>query len=143
MAHEHEELIRRMFDEIINAGNLDAADELMAPDFLDHGPMGDMHGVEAFKQMVAMWRAAVPDVHCAVETVFSDGDKVAWLVHTTGTHTGEMMGIAPTGARFDLVSSNIAIVRDGRAVEHWSEQSMFQFMQQIGALPLPDTAPAA
>jgi predicted ester cyclase len=138
----HEELIRRIFDRVINEGNIDAADELMAEDFLDHGPMGDMHGVAAFKEMVAMWRAAVPDVHCEVEGVFSDGENVAWLVRTTGTHTGEMMGIPPSGQRIDLVSPNIARVRGGRAVEHWADQSMFQFMQQIGAIPQPDAAPA-
>ena len=62
-----EQLVQRIFDEIINSGNLDAADELMTEDFVDHGPMGTMEGVGAFKEMVAMWRAAVPDVHCAVE----------------------------------------------------------------------------
>jgi predicted ester cyclase len=136
----HEELIQRIFDEIINRGNADAVDELMSEDFVDHGPMGDMRGREAFKQMVAMWRTAVPDVHCAVEGVFSEGDMVAWLVRTTGTHTGEMMGMPPSGNRIELVSPNIGRVRDGQAVEHWADQSMFQFLQQIGALPAPGAA---
>jgi predicted ester cyclase len=136
----HDELIRRIFDQVINEGNLDAADELFTEDFVDHGPMGDSHGIEAFKQMVAAWRTAVPDVHCEVTDVFSDGDKVAWLVRTTGTHTGEMMGMPPSGRSIDLVSPNIGYIRDGRAAEHWADQSMFQFMVQIGAIPLP--APA-
>jgi predicted ester cyclase len=139
----HEELIRRIFDEIINAGNAGAVDELMTEDYIDHGPMGDLHGTEAFKQVVAMWRSAVPDVHCAVEDLFSSGDMVAWNVRTTGTHTGEMMGIPPTGRRIELLSPNIGRVRDGRASEHWADQSMFQFLQQIGAIPQPDAAPAA
>jgi predicted ester cyclase len=139
----HEELISRIFDEIINAGDVDAADELMTEDFIDHGPMGEMHGSEAFKQVVGMWRSAVPDVHCAVEDLFSNGEMVAWNVRTTGTHTGEMMGIAPTGKRIELLSANIGRVRDGRAAEHWSDQSMFQFLQQIGAIPEPGAAPAA
>src|SRR5947209_7988574 len=121
----HDELIRRIFDEVINAGNLDAADELMAEAFVDHGPMGRMEGVPAFKQLVAMWRAAVPDVHCEVHTVLSDGDMAAWLVDVTGTHTGEMMGIPPSGKPIHLVSPNIGRIRDGRAVEHWADQSMF------------------
>jgi predicted ester cyclase len=82
----------------------------------------------------------VPDVHCAVENVFSQGDMVAWLVRTTGTHTGEMMGMPPSGKRIELVTPNIGRVRNGRAAEHWADQSMFQFLQQIGALP--QTAPA-
>jgi len=137
----YEELIRRIFDDVINNGNLDAADELFTEDFVDHGPMGEMHGVPAFKEMVAMWRAAVPDVRCTVEGLFSEGEMAAWLVRVTGTHTGEMMGIPPTGRAIDLVSPNIGRMRDGRAAEHWADQSMFQFLQQIGALEQP-AAPA-
>jgi hypothetical protein len=40
----------------------------------------------------------------------------AWNVRVTGTHTGDMMGIAATG------------------------RSMFQFLTQIGALPPPPSA---
>jgi predicted ester cyclase len=138
----HEELIRQIFDRIINDGNVDAADELMTDDFVDHGPMGDLD-LDGFKQMVAMWRSAVPDVHCAVEGLFSEGDMAAWIVRVTGTHTGEMMGIPPSGNRIELLSPNIGRVRDGRAAEHWADQSMFQFMQQIGAIPQPGAAPAA
>jgi predicted ester cyclase len=139
---QHAELIQRIFDEIINAANLDAADELMTEDYVDHGPIGTTHGVEAFKEMVAMWRSAVPDVHCTVEGLFSDGEMAAWLVRTTGTHTGEMMGIPPSGNRIELLSPNIGRMRDGRAAEHWADQSMFQFLTQIGAIPQPGAASA-
>jgi predicted ester cyclase len=132
----HEQLIQRIFDEIINDGNVDAADELMTEDFVDHGPMGDQNR-DDFKQLVTMWRTAVPDVHCAVEDIFSEGDNVAWIVRVTGTHTGEMVGIPPSGRSIELVSPNIGRVRDGRAAEHWADQSMFQFLSQIGAIPVP------
>src|SRR5262245_17280793 len=138
---DHELLIRRMFDEVINAGNLELADELFATDFVDHGPMGEIRGVAAFKELVATWRAAVPDVHCAVENLFESGDMVAWNVRVSGTHTGEMMGIPPTGRSFAYVTPNIARIESGRAVEHWADQGMFQFLTQIGVLESA-TAPA-
>jgi predicted ester cyclase len=74
--------------------------------------------------------------------VFGEGDMVAWNVRTTGTHTGEMAGIPPTGRRIELLSPNIGRVRDGRAAEHWADQSMFQFLQQVGAIPEPGAAAA-
>src|SRR5215213_4244891 len=80
-------ILRRMFDEVINKGNLGVADELFAEDFVDHGPMGDISGREGFKQLVAQWRAAVPDVHCELDNIIVDGDMAAWTVRTTGTHT--------------------------------------------------------
>jgi ketosteroid isomerase-like protein/predicted ester cyclase len=137
---EAENKLRRMFDEVINAGRLDVADELFADDFVDHGPMGDIAGREAFKGLVSGWRAAVPDVHCEVEDVSVVGDRASWIVRTTGTHTGDGLGFPATGKRFETVSANIGIFRDGKAVEHWSEQGMLSMLTQIGMLPTP--APA-
>src|SRR4051794_6163027 len=130
-------LVTRIFDEIINDGNFDAADELFSEDFVDHGPMGDIEGRDAFKALVAQWRSAVPDVHCTVDEVIADGDMVAWLVRTTGTHTGDALGFPATGKRFETVSSNMGRMVNGRAVEHWSEQGMMPMMMQLGLIPAP------
>ena len=137
---EAETILRRMFDEIINQGRLDVADEMFAEDYVDHGPMGDLAGRDAFKQLVAQWRAAVPDVHCEIDTVVAEGDLCAWLVRATGTHTGDALGFPATGRRFETVSANIGRFRDGRAAEHWSEQGMFPMLAQIGVVPVPAAA---
>ena len=134
-------LVERLFDEVINRGNLEVADELLASDYVDHGPMGEMRGIEAFKEIVRMWRAAVPDVNCAIENWFESGEMAAWNVHVTGTHTGEMMGIPATGRSFDYVTPNIARFANGKPTEHWADQGMFQLLTQIGALEQP--APAS
>jgi predicted SnoaL-like aldol condensation-catalyzing enzyme len=128
------ELVRRIFDEVINAGNVDAIDELMAEDFVDHGPMGDMDR-QAFKGLVGQYRAAVPDLHCAVDHLIQEGDTVGWLVHTTGTHTGDQLGFPATNKSFETLSANIGVMRDGKAVEHWAEQGMFPMLMQLGVLP--------
>jgi predicted SnoaL-like aldol condensation-catalyzing enzyme len=129
--------LRRMFDEVVNAGRLEVVDELFAEDFVDHGPMGDVPGREGFKQVVARWREAVPDVHCEVSHVVSDGELAGWLVHTTGTHTGDGLGFPATQRGFTTVSANIGRFRDGLAVEHWAEQGMFPMLVQLGVLPAP------
>ena len=127
--------LQRMFDEIVNQGNIDAADELFAEDFVDHGPMGDVEGREAFKAMIRQWRSGVPDVHCQVENVIVDGDRAAWLVRTTGTHTGDGLGFPATGKSFETLSANLGRFRDGKAAEHWSEQGLFPMLTQLGLLP--------
>jgi ketosteroid isomerase-like protein/predicted ester cyclase len=135
-----EAFLRRMFDEIINEGRLEVVDEMFAEDFVDHGPLGDQAGRDAFKQMVARWRDAVPDVHCDIDSVIAQGDLCAWLVRSTGTHTGDALGFPATGRRFETVSANVGRFRDGRAAEHWAEQGMFPMLAQIGVLAMP--APA-
>jgi ketosteroid isomerase-like protein len=141
-AGEAEAVLRRMFDEVINQGRLDVADELFAEDFLDHGPMGDVAGREAFKGLIRQWRDAVPDVHCEIDTVLVEGDLCAWVVRTTGTHTGNGLGFPATNRRFETVSANIGRFRDGKAAEHWAEQGMFPMLVQIGIVPTPTGVPA-
>ena len=137
---EQQDLVQRLFDEIINAGNLDLADELFAPDYVDHGPMGELRGIEAFKDLVRMWRAAVPDVHCTIENWFESGEMAAWNVRVTGTHTGDMMGIPASGRSFEYVTPNIGRFAGGKPAEHWADQGMFQFLTQIGVLEQPQQA---
>ncbi len=130
-------IVERMFEEIINKGRLDVADELFTEGYVDHGPMGDLAGREEFKAMVGRWRSAVPDVHCEVDNFIVDGDNIAWTVRTTGTHTGDALGFPATGKSFETVSANIGRLKDGQAVEHWAEQGMFSFLVQIGVIPAP------
>ena len=127
--------LHRIFDELINEGRMEVADELFAEDFVDHGPMGDTHGREAFKAMVGQWRSAVPNVPCTLENIFAEGDLAGWVVRTTGTHSGDALGFPATGKPFETLSANVGRFRDGLAVEHWSEQGMFPFLMQIGVLP--------
>lgn len=129
------QLVRRIFDEIVNQGHIDAVDELIAEEFLDHGPMGDLQGREAFRATISAWLSAVPDVHCEVDNLIEEGDTVGWTVHTIGTHTGEGLGFPATGKRFKTVSANIGRFKNGQAVEHWAEQGMFPMLMQLGMLP--------
>jgi hypothetical protein len=76
-------------------------------------------------------------VHCEVDHVVSDGDLAGWLVHTTGTHTGDGLGFTATQRPFATVSANIGRFRDGLAVEHWAEHGMFPMLVQLGVLPAP------
>ena len=85
--------------------------------------------------MIAAWLSAFPDARCTISTVLAEGDLVAWVVHTTGTHAGEGLGVPPTGRRIDTLSANIGRIRGGQAIEHWSEQGMLATLQQIGVVP--------
>jgi predicted ester cyclase len=130
-------LLQRIFQEVINEGRLDVIDELFDDGFVDHGPMGDQPGRAAFKAAVAAWRSAVPDVRCEIDHVIEQGDVAAWLVHTTGTHTGDGLGFPATGRTFETVSANFGRFENGRAVEHWSEQGMLPMLVQIGIMQAP------
>ena len=135
MAHDPKKLVGRMFDEVINQRQVDRIDEFFDPDFVDHGPGIDLHGREEFRAAITAWLGAVSDLRCEVSHLIADGDTVAWVVHSTGTHTGDSLGFPATGKRFDTLSANVGIVRNGKAVEHWAEQGMLAMLQQIGVMP--------
>src|SRR4051794_26694071 len=68
--------------------------------------------------------------NCEISHVIQDGDLVAWLVQTTGTHTGDGLCFPATGKRFETVSANFGRFEGGVAVEHWSEQGMLPMLLQ-------------
>jgi predicted ester cyclase len=134
-------VITRIFEEVVNQRREAAIDELFTEDFVDHGPTGDLAGREAFRASVQQWLGAFSDLHCEVSQIVVEGDMAAWVVHTTGVHTGDTLGFPATGRRIDTLSPNLGRVRDGKAVEHWSEQGMLAMLVQLGILP--EMAPPA
>jgi predicted ester cyclase len=97
-------LVRRFVEEVLNGGNLDAIDELMAPDYLDHGtPTGKYAGREGHKRSIAKQLAASSDLRFHIEEQIAEGDKVVSWVIGSGTHDRErFMGLAPTGTRITM-----------------------------------------
>src|SRR4028118_1849686 len=65
---ENKALARRVLEEMFNKGNLDAADELLAPDYVDHDPAmpEDVHGPEGFKEYVGAYRSAFSALHLEI-----------------------------------------------------------------------------
>ena len=60
---------------------------------------------------------------------------VAGRMTTTGTHTGEFMGIPATGKRVSFTEIHIVRIANGKAVEHWGNQDDMGMMQQLGVIP--------
>ena len=75
---ENKALARRVLEEMFNKGNLDLADEVFAPDYVDHDPAmpEDIRGPEGFKEYVSIFRTAFPDIHLEIEDQVAEGDKV-------------------------------------------------------------------
>ncbi len=124
----------RIYEDIFNNGDLDAIDELLADDFVEHEelPPGIPQGKEAPRAMTSMMRGAFPDFHASVEEMLQDGNKVITRARFSGTHKGEFMGIPPTDKRFDISVIDIIEFRDGKAVAHWGVMDMAGMMGQLG-----------
>ena len=112
-------LMRRFVEEVLNQGNLDAIDELLAPDYVDHGvPQGNYAGREGLKRSIAKQLAASSDLHFHIEEQIAEGDKVITWIIGSGTHDRErFLGLVPTGERMTMEFITISRVVDGKIVE--------------------------
>ncbi len=135
-AEENKALARRVLEEMFNKGNLDVADDLLAPDYVDHDPAmpEDIHGPEGFKQYVGAYRSAFPDLHLEIEEQIAEGDLVATRWTGTGTHDGELAGIPPTGKRVTLPGMEIVRISGGKLVEGWEGYDSMTMMRQLGVM---------
>src|ERR671921_1770592 len=120
-AEENKVVLRRLIEEVYNRGNLDMADELLAPDYVDHTwPPGKYAGREGLKRSVAKQRAAYSDLHINIEEQIAEGEKVVSWVISSGTHDRErFLGLAPTGERMTMKHIFISRVVEGKIVEVW------------------------
>jgi steroid delta-isomerase-like uncharacterized protein len=133
--------LQRLYDELFNAGNLDVAHELIAPDAVDHEelPPGLSGTIpEQLQQFVSLYRSAFPDLHLTVHDMIGEGDRVVARVTITGTHQGEFLGMSATGKPIDVQLIDIVRFDDaGMMVEHWAETDNLGMLQQLGAVPAP------
>ena len=90
---------------------------------------------DGFKQFVAMYRVAFPDVHITIEDILAEGDRVMTRWSATGTHKGELLGIAPTEKKVTVTGMSENRISGGKVVEQWNEFDDLGMLQQIGAMP--------
>ena len=128
MSEENKALARR-FLEAQAKGDLNALDELMAPDFADRSLLpGQEADREGYKRSVAEILAVFTNISLTIEDQIAAGDKVATRYTGRSVHLGEFLGAAPTGEEADYSGIHIHRMSDGKVVEEWSETDLLNVM---------------
>jgi steroid delta-isomerase-like uncharacterized protein len=132
----NEQLGRRYFEEVWNRGNLDVLDQLLAPHYINHTPStpNPPPGAAGLKPIVLAMRQAFPDLHYEIKDIVATDDAVVMRVLMTGTHRGDLFGLAPTGRRVTVDQINIERIENGRIAEHWRVTDELKLMRQLGAV---------
>ncbi len=130
-------IVRSFFEQVINQGRYDLADDLFALDFTGHGLAGHgRSGPEGPKRAAREWRAAFPDITFSVDELIAEDDEVVVRVTLQGTHLGPFQGIAPTGRRVAVHGVELARLADGRIVEEgWHFLDELGLLRQLGVYP--------
>jgi predicted ester cyclase len=138
MSEANETLAHRFHMDIFVEGNLDAADEILSPDFVWHGgysPGEDQRGPEPVKQVASAIMSALPDTRMSHEDTVVGGDKVLVRWRSTGTHEGELMGVPPTGRRVTMTGFDLFRIEGGKIAEMWQEADRLGLLEQLGVIP--------
>jgi predicted ester cyclase len=121
MSEENKRIARRVLEELFEQGNLDAADELIHPDFVNHeAPPNNPQGPQGMKETVAWLRGLWGPMRAEIEDEICEGDKVVARLTMHGHHVGEFLGKPPTGKEFAAEHIHIWRLVDGKVIEHWS-----------------------
>jgi steroid delta-isomerase-like uncharacterized protein len=134
----NKEVVSRALDTKWNKKDWSSGQGLAAPDPLVHAPHRPEPyvGEEAFAELGKMVQSAFPDYHLTIDEMIGEGDKVVVLFTWTGTNTGELMGLPPTGKKVEMHEVNIyRMTPDHKVAEIWANQDMGSMMQQLGLAP--------
>ncbi len=127
---ENKMLSRRFLEDLWNAKNLAALDEVLTADFVEYIG-GTSSNTEEVKQMLSANLAAFPDMQATIEDQIAEGDKVVTRWTVRATHTGELMGIPPSGKAITVTGIVIDRIVGSKIAETWTSYDMLGLQQQI------------
>jgi predicted ester cyclase len=134
-SEENKRIARRVLEELFEEGNLDAADELIHPEFVNHeAPPDNPQGPEGLKETMNRLRGLWGPMHADIEDEVCEGDKVVARVTMHGRHVGEFLGKPPTGKEFAAEHIHIWRIKDGKVIEHWSVRDDLGQALQLGLI---------
>lgn len=134
---ENKVLVRRFYTEV-NRRNLDAIEEIVTRDMIDHdaGP-GEPQGAKGVRQTYEMLLKAFPDLQIRIDFVIAEGDMVVARWTNSGTHTGDFFGFPASGKKYSFTGTGTYRIKSNKIVEHWLNYDQMGLMQQLGAIPAP------
>lgn len=137
MSEANKNVVRRLFEEVWNNGNLPVADQLFAPNYVHHDASTPEVGLgpDSEKKRVTLYRTAFPDLRLTAEEIIAEGETVVARWSCRGTHKGDLSGIAPTGKQFTISGVTIVRFSSGKMAEGFVNWDSLGLMQQLGVVP--------
>lgn len=127
-------LANRVFEEILQKGNMALVDECFATNYIDHDVSKEeptVIGREVMREDAQMWRGAF-DMTFDITAQLAEGDFVTTVWTWHGTHKGEFMGVAPTGKTYDILGSTTFRCMEGEITEAWWQYDIARLMREMG-----------
>lgn len=128
-------------NDVWNQHRVDAIDKYYAPGYIHHDvSRPDVTTLKDYKAWASALQTGLPDIRVDIDDLLADGAMVMKRWTASGTHTGELAGIPPSGRRVQFSGVSVYRFSDGTIVESWYVYDLFGLLQQVGALPAAETA---
>jgi predicted ester cyclase len=122
----------RLFFEIYNHQDYEAAYKYIAPNYIDHG-LPQVRSVEDAIEILKSTHKSFPDIKVVIDDLIEENDKVVFRGHFTATHLGEFVSIAPTGVKLEFEALEIFKIENQKITESWGYWPMSAILNQIQA----------
>lgn len=122
----------------LNDHDIEGMGRFFAPEFrwMGNAGCGTKYGLREFQDnWQRPFQAAFSDKVCIDEARLTQGQWMAAFGRQEATHSGEFMGIAPTGKRVEIRYMDFWKVVDGKIVDNWVSVDFPHVMQQLGVDP--------
>ena|SRR5579859_4037411 len=132
-------VVQLVVENIWNQGELTMADRLFAPAYVNHGGIipDSVHGPEAVKIMVALFRTAFPELHITIEGLTAVGNTVD-LQWTAGRTSDNAPHIGQADQRPEqLTGTTFSTLANGKILESWTDWDHVNALRRLRVIP-PD-----
>ena len=109
-AKKNKEIVREIFEKIVNGGDADLAAKFYKKDYIQHNP-NVPQGLEGLQGLIRTMHQMWPNVKCDIELMNAEDDMVWLYCKWSGNEPKE-------GPRL-LYTVEIFRVEDGMMAEHW------------------------
>jgi predicted ester cyclase len=140
---ERNKAVVRDFHARLDQGDLDGAMRNFAEEVENHGRRANQKILRLILEDI---QRTFPDAKNEILDIVAEGDSVVARTKVTGTHKGTgtlpvngglLVGVPPTGKRYEAQHIHWFKLRDGKIVAHWANRDDVGMMQQLGLLPAP------
>ena len=131
-------LVDRYYEDLWNAGNVAAADEILSSTFTFYPPDAPegLRGRATYKAYVELHRSTFPDLRITVMDVLAEGDRIAVQWAMQGTHHGAFGSVMPTGAGVIVRGMDLVHIAGGRIAALHSFFDLLTVVHQLRAHPV-------
>ena len=106
-AEQNKQSIKRLFNEGMNQQNFAVVEEIIDESYINYGFPDAKPGVEGLKEIIKNFTSSFPDMQITQEEVIAEGEIVATRGKWNGTHTGNFMGMPPTGKQVEVTYADL------------------------------------